>query len=573
MAIKLQCPCGKALSVKDEYAGRQVKCPACQAPIRIPKPTIKEESIRDDWDLGESDAGDIDEDQPIKRSKSRGGKSLPVSDTNSRLRSVKAKGRKSKQSNRGLMMRLSVGGGLAVIALLAWMLWPAPPGLNVVADPDPNTVGSTSTTGGDSTSSTNTASVEPSTQPHAGSLSPAPPTAPPATKLEGDLKFLQGTWQVTDIEMPSDAPGAAEAAAQSKLITFTIKDDLLTMTTPVGASFQTIKIDSLQTPKRIDLTSLETDRLTRTQHGIYSIEGETWRMCSTQGGTDRPLEMKAAPGQAVITFNRSSTPPAAPGSSFDIKAWLAAESKLKAMKVSAVLGQWDKFDGIESPTHFVMLTVPETSDGTMSPELWAIVSSISHVGLRTSFTTDATLRQLAQHSGLLAISIDERSTVTADGINALKSCPKLQMLMFRAPVSPEVCAACSPLKQLRMLGINNSSVSKDLLASIAQLSQLERLSMHLTNITDDDLLQIQKLTRLKTLMLDQTKVTDEGLKTLASLTNLTSLALGQTKVTDQGLKTLASFRGLKMLWLNGLNLTPQAVAELETSLPNCKVLK
>ena len=285
MAIKLQCPCGKALSVKDEFAGRRVKCPACQSPLSVPKP--KDASLGDDWDLENSDEEEFDDASPTARAKSRGGKSLPVSDTNSRQRSVKAKGRKSKQSNRGLMMGLSVGGGLVVIALLAWMFWPKQPGADVVADLDQNTAGNASTTGVDSTSSTNTASLDPKTQPNAGPANPSNPIAATATKLEGDLKFLQGTWQAADIEMPPDAPGAAEAVAQMKQITFTIKDDILTITTPVGAAISSIKLDSTVEPRTIDLIPLDGGGR-KTGLGIYSIEGETWRMCSTQGGPDRP---------------------------------------------------------------------------------------------------------------------------------------------------------------------------------------------------------------------------------------------------------------------------------------------
>jgi len=36
MPIKIQCACGKALSVRDDLAGKAVKCPACQNVLRIP---------------------------------------------------------------------------------------------------------------------------------------------------------------------------------------------------------------------------------------------------------------------------------------------------------------------------------------------------------------------------------------------------------------------------------------------------------------------------------------------------------------------------------------------------------
>jgi hypothetical protein len=36
MAIKVQCACGKAFAAKDELAGKTVKCPGCQKPVKIP---------------------------------------------------------------------------------------------------------------------------------------------------------------------------------------------------------------------------------------------------------------------------------------------------------------------------------------------------------------------------------------------------------------------------------------------------------------------------------------------------------------------------------------------------------
>src|SRR6476469_2018576 len=36
MPIKVQCTCGKAFAAKDELAGKTVKCPACQQPLKVP---------------------------------------------------------------------------------------------------------------------------------------------------------------------------------------------------------------------------------------------------------------------------------------------------------------------------------------------------------------------------------------------------------------------------------------------------------------------------------------------------------------------------------------------------------
>ena len=38
MPIRMQCQCGQVLGVKEEFAGKMVKCPKCQAALRVPQP-------------------------------------------------------------------------------------------------------------------------------------------------------------------------------------------------------------------------------------------------------------------------------------------------------------------------------------------------------------------------------------------------------------------------------------------------------------------------------------------------------------------------------------------------------
>lgn len=41
MSVRLECSCGKKLSIKDEMAGRRIKCPACGAVLTIPRNLTK----------------------------------------------------------------------------------------------------------------------------------------------------------------------------------------------------------------------------------------------------------------------------------------------------------------------------------------------------------------------------------------------------------------------------------------------------------------------------------------------------------------------------------------------------
>jgi hypothetical protein len=44
MSIPIRCDCGKSLKVKDEAAGRKVRCPGCGVVLPIPKPEIPKEA-------------------------------------------------------------------------------------------------------------------------------------------------------------------------------------------------------------------------------------------------------------------------------------------------------------------------------------------------------------------------------------------------------------------------------------------------------------------------------------------------------------------------------------------------
>lgn len=45
MPPSLKCTCGRSLRIKDELAGKKVRCPACSAILTVPKPDAEEEAI------------------------------------------------------------------------------------------------------------------------------------------------------------------------------------------------------------------------------------------------------------------------------------------------------------------------------------------------------------------------------------------------------------------------------------------------------------------------------------------------------------------------------------------------
>ena len=410
MAIKIKCrKCEAKFSVKDAAAGRRVKCRECGAAIKVPVPKTDEEELLnlniDAAAYGDEASGD----DPYGDDASTGTQPLPRRrrEKSGSKRAAASGGKKSSGSNRGLIIGLSAGGGLLVIALLALAFWPEKPGPDVADASDGDNAESSSTTDGDSTSPTDATTTNPST---------------PAT--------------------------AATSEAQ-----------------------------------------------------------------------------------------------------FDFKAWQQASAKLTGMKIFFLLEDNPPLpDGL---THVAIIDpVSRAANGSISAELWEVISSVSHVVVRTSSINDATVRQLSHHPGLVGLNISGRSTVTAAGIAELKNCPNLRILYLNGvPVSPELLNAIAQLGELSTFGINDTPVSSEMVNAIAKLSKLESLSLQNAGITDGDLAQIVKLTRLRTLFLDKSKVTGTGLQTLKILTNLT------------------------MFSVRGSGISPQALADFEAAVPECRVLK
>lgn len=553
MPIKVECDCGKKLSVKDELAGKRVKCPACQELLTIPKSAAEEDPAEDDWDDGEAD-----EPSSKRNRKSRGGNAAASSKAGK-----KTKGKSSSSPNRGLLIGLSAT-GVVVLVVAAWMMWPKKPANDLAATPAANSTAIADASGQKPAPDTNPAGAHQATPPNVGSTPTTNPTATSITPtLDGDLKLLQGMWQVTDVEVAPEHPRAESIIAQMKLVSWNVKDDVLTMTMPNGASASTVKLDASQSPKTIDLIPLEGNGGRKTGLGIYSLEGDAWKLCISMGnaGADRPKEMKPGSGSGlvVLTLKKGTSPPpgnavaGTAGAQFDMQAWRSASETLKSAKVNAILVSRQDMGESGMPaglTHCALIDPLETADGTIAPELWSLMTSVSHLMVRTKSITDATLKQVSQHPGLLGINISGKSTVTPAGIAELKKCPLLTNLNFGGvSVTPELLNSVTQLSELQTFSIADVPVSSEMVGMIAKLGNLESLNLYNAGITDDDAAQIAMLTKLKVLLLEKSKITDKGLASLKSLSALT------------------------MFSVRGLAVTPPAVADFEAALPKCRVLK
>ena len=124
---------------------------------------------------------------------------------------------------------------------------------------------------------------------------------------------------------------------------------------------------------------------------------------------------------------------------------------------------------------------------------------------------------------------------------------------------------------LRELHLDETDVEGFGLKYLINIPTLKWLNLLRTRVNDAGLEQIGKLNGLERLDLAVPGITDIGLRHISGLPQLTFLDLGGTEVTDAGLQYLRGLRQLTNLGLDGTRVTPEGIAELQKSLPNCKI--
>ena len=112
---------------------------------------------------------------------------------------------------------------------------------------------------------------------------------------DGDLKKLQGTWNVVSLEvegqaMPASALGAARIVVQGDHFT----------TSGMGAKYEgTLELDASATPRTFNLNFTSGPEAENRSLGIYELDGDDWRMCLTMRGAVRPKTFAAPAGSGL----------------------------------------------------------------------------------------------------------------------------------------------------------------------------------------------------------------------------------------------------------------------------------
>jgi RNA polymerase sigma factor (sigma-70 family) len=127
-----------------------------------------------------------------------------------------------------------------------------------------------------------------------------------ATEAEAkktDKEKIQGEWKVESVTLNGKEPPDAE---QVKSATWIIGAEKITVKAGDKNLESTYKIDPSVTPKTIDVTSKVEGDKGRTMLGIYTLDGDTLKICSNLIGDDRPSELASKEGSnaMLVVLNR-----------------------------------------------------------------------------------------------------------------------------------------------------------------------------------------------------------------------------------------------------------------------------
>jgi uncharacterized protein (TIGR03067 family) len=119
--------------------------------------------------------------------------------------------------------------------------------------------------------------------------------------MKGDLKKLQGTWNMMTLEME----GQKYPTGGSKIVITGERFVSLNM----GAQYEGgVSVDESQTPKTFDLLFDMGPEKGNKSLGIYELDGNDWKICLGLTGKSRPkaFTTKKGTGHALETLQRES---------------------------------------------------------------------------------------------------------------------------------------------------------------------------------------------------------------------------------------------------------------------------
>jgi uncharacterized protein (TIGR03067 family) len=108
-----------------------------------------------------------------------------------------------------------------------------------------------------------------------------------------DLEFLQGAWIVKEHVVD----GKTLDAKSIEGARITVKGYTLTLVFQGATSTGTFQLDSVPTLPTLDVKFTEGPLKGNSYRGIYELKGDTWKLCRTPEGKDRPTDLASKAGK------------------------------------------------------------------------------------------------------------------------------------------------------------------------------------------------------------------------------------------------------------------------------------
>jgi uncharacterized protein (TIGR03067 family) len=122
-------------------------------------------------------------------------------------------------------------------------------------------------------------------------------------RVKREEEKLSGTWEVVRVE----ADGQALPPKQFRGLKMTFKAGKFTAQMGQGEKQEgTYKIDPTKNPKRIDISRKNGPPAGRDQFAVYSLAGNTLKVCSGGSAKERPdgFETRGKEGRVLMTLRR-----------------------------------------------------------------------------------------------------------------------------------------------------------------------------------------------------------------------------------------------------------------------------
>ena len=133
--------------------------------------------------------------------------------------------------------------------------------------------------------------------------------APPLKEAKSDSEKLQGTWQLSSVEM-NKQPIPLDDLKSGKTVlvaTLTVKGESYIFTLGEDRLEMTFKMDQTKTPKTMNMLIVAGPEKGKTYHAIYKLEDDTFTICRKfDPDEERPTVFGTTPdsGLMLIVWKR-----------------------------------------------------------------------------------------------------------------------------------------------------------------------------------------------------------------------------------------------------------------------------